>query len=55
MTTAEKLAAAHARLTELQQRFMEYASDADERGRIYAQICTTRREIDRLANIQPAA
>ncbi|MEU1284927.1 hypothetical protein [Kitasatospora sp. NPDC005856] len=55
MTIDQQLAAAEARLTELQHRLVEHASDADERGRIYDQICTIRREIDRLARLQPTA
>ncbi|MQS14505.1 hypothetical protein F7Q99_20105 [Streptomyces kaniharaensis] len=50
---AEQLDAANGRLTELQQRLIEYASDADERGRIFDQIRATRREIDRLSTLQP--
>jgi hypothetical protein len=55
MTIDQQLAAAEARLTQLQQRFVECAWDADERGRVYDQICTTRREIDRLTQLQPTA
>ncbi|MFE6500754.1 hypothetical protein [Kitasatospora sp. NPDC057738] len=55
MTTAEQLAAAEGRLTELQLRFVAVAWDADERGRVYTAICETRREIDRLTSLQPTA
>ncbi|MFG2913340.1 hypothetical protein ACGF0D_10675 [Kitasatospora sp. NPDC048298] len=55
MTIAQQLSAAEARLTELQQQFVEYAFDVDERGRIYAKIRSTRREIDRLNSLQPTA
>lgn len=53
MTIDQQLAAAEARLTELQHRLIEHASDADERGRIYNDIRKTRREIDRLSTLQP--
>lgn len=53
MTIAEQIAAAEARLTELQQRFVNCAFDADERSRIYDDIRATRREIDRLSTLQP--
>ncbi|MFE5582542.1 hypothetical protein [Kitasatospora sp. NPDC056531] len=53
MNIDQQLAAAEARLTQLQHRLVEYASDADERGRIYDKIRATRREIDRLSNLQP--
>jgi hypothetical protein len=52
-TIDQQFAAAQARLTELQQRFIECAFDADERGRIFDQIRATRREIDRLSSLQP--
>jgi hypothetical protein len=55
VTIDQQLAATQNRLTELQQRFIEYASDADERGRIYDQIRAARREIDRLSTLQPTA
>ncbi|MBV6697455.1 hypothetical protein KV557_09995 [Kitasatospora aureofaciens] len=52
-TIDQQLDAAEAKLTELQQRFVECDFDADERGRIYDQIVATRREIDRLSTLQP--
>ncbi|NUQ98590.1 MAG: hypothetical protein HOY79_19225 [Streptomyces sp.] len=55
MTIADQLAAAEARLTELQQRLVDAADDPAKRRRIYDQILKTRREIDRLSTLQPTA
>jgi ferritin-like metal-binding protein YciE len=54
MTIDQQLEAAEAQLTKLQQRLVEYAFDADERGRIYDEIRETRDEITRLYNLLPA-
>ena len=53
MTIDQQLAAAEARLTELQQRFIECAFDADERRRLVDQIRATRDEITRLYDRLP--
>ncbi|MDH6709765.1 hypothetical protein P3T27_006514 [Kitasatospora sp. MAA19] len=53
MTIDQQLAAAEARLTELQHAFVAAAYDADERRRLVDQIHATRREITRLYDLQP--
>ncbi|MFH8380654.1 hypothetical protein ACH4E7_06890 [Kitasatospora sp. NPDC018058] len=55
MTIEQQLAAAEARLTELQQAFVDEAYDHDKRRRLFDQIRETRGEITRLSSLQPTA
>ncbi|MGA5820837.1 hypothetical protein ACPC54_23590 [Kitasatospora sp. NPDC094028] len=54
MSTDQQLAAAEARLTELQQTFVAAAHDPDKRRRLTDQIRETRIEISRLYALLPA-